>query len=94
MNPNRRLPFGAIALGLSVLRDNTGRCRHRVRAGHRGFTSRVIANYTGGSITEFTDGSPARTVMNASLGYPWRPAVSFLLDVRSPPASTAVSNPT
>ncbi len=57
---------------------------------HRGFTSRVIVNYTGESITEFTEGSPARsrylaarTVINASLGYQWRPAVSFSLDVNN-----------
>jgi outer membrane receptor protein involved in Fe transport len=57
---------------------------------HRGFTSRVIVNYTGESITEFTDGSPARsrylaprTVVNLSLGYQWRPAVSFSIDVNN-----------
>ncbi len=57
---------------------------------HRGFTSRVIVNYTGESITDFTEGSPARsryraarTVINASLGYQWRPAVSFSLDVNN-----------
>ncbi|WP_414661604.1 TonB-dependent receptor [Horticoccus sp. 23ND18S-11] len=57
---------------------------------HRGFTSRVIVNYTGESITEFTEGSPARsrylaprTVINVSLGYQWRPAVSFSIDVNN-----------
>jgi iron complex outermembrane receptor protein len=57
---------------------------------HRGFTSRVIVNYTGESITEFTDGAPARsrylsprTVVNVSFGYQWRPAVSFSLDVNN-----------
>ena len=55
---------------------------------HRGFSSRVIVNYVGESITEYTEGSPARsrylaerTVINASLGYQWRPAVSFSIDV-------------
>ena len=54
---------------------------------HRGLTSRVIVNHTGESITEYTEGSPARsrylasrTVINASLGYQWRPAVSFSID--------------
>jgi TonB-dependent receptor len=57
---------------------------------HRGVTSRVIVNYTGESITEFTDGAPARsrylsprTVVNVSFGYQWRPAVSFSVDVNN-----------
>ena len=57
---------------------------------HRGITSRVIVNYTGESITEFTDGSPARsrflaprTVVNLSFGYQWRPAVSFSIDANN-----------
>ncbi len=57
---------------------------------HRGFTSRVIVNHTGESITEFTEGSPARsrylaprTVINLSLGYQWRPAVNFSIDVNN-----------
>jgi TonB-dependent receptor len=57
---------------------------------HRGFTSRVIVNYTGESITEFTEGSPARnrylfsrTVVNAGIGYQWRPAVTFSIDVNN-----------
>jgi TonB-dependent receptor len=55
---------------------------------HRGFTSRVIVNHTGESITEFTEGSPARsrylaarTVVNAGIGYQWKPAVTFSIDV-------------
>ncbi len=57
---------------------------------HRGFTSRVIINYTGESITQFTEGSPARnrylfsrTVINAGIGYQWRPAVTFSIDVNN-----------
>ncbi|MBL9200317.1 MAG: TonB-dependent receptor [Opitutaceae bacterium] len=57
---------------------------------HRGFTSRVIVNYTGESITDFTEGSPARsryllprTVINAGVGWQWRPAVNFSLDVNN-----------
>lgn len=57
---------------------------------YRGFTSRVIVNYTGESITEFTEGAPARsrylaprTVINLSLGYQWRPAVNFSIDVNN-----------
>ncbi len=57
---------------------------------HRGFTSRVIVNYTGESITEFTDGSPARsrylsprTVVNAGIGYQFRPSVTFSIDVNN-----------
>ncbi|MEO6244063.1 MAG: hypothetical protein ABIQ12_01400, partial [Opitutaceae bacterium] len=55
---------------------------------HRGFTSRVIVNYTGESITEFTEGQPARsrylaarTVVNAGIGYQYRPSVTFSIDV-------------
>ncbi|MBI5766500.1 MAG: TonB-dependent receptor [Verrucomicrobia bacterium] len=57
---------------------------------HRGFTSRVIVNYTGESITEFTVGSPARsrylfarTVINAGIGYQWKPSVTFSIDVNN-----------
>jgi TonB-dependent receptor len=57
---------------------------------HRAFSSRVIVNYTGESITDFTEGSPARsrylfsrTVINAGLGWQWRPAVNFSLDVNN-----------
>jgi iron complex outermembrane receptor protein len=57
---------------------------------HRGFTSRVIVNYTGESITEFTLGAPARsrylrarTVVNAGIGYQWKPAVNFSIDVNN-----------
>ena len=57
---------------------------------HRGFTSRVIVNYTGESITDFTEGSPARnrylfsrTVINAGIGYQWKPAVTFTVDVNN-----------
>jgi TonB-dependent receptor len=57
---------------------------------HRGFTSRVIVNYTGESITEFTPGSPARsrflrarTVINAGIGYQWKPSVTFSIDVNN-----------
>ena len=55
---------------------------------HRGFSSRVIINHTGESITEFTQGQPARsrylsprTVINAGIGYQFRPEVTFSLDV-------------
>ena len=57
---------------------------------HRGFTSRVIVNYTGESITEYTQGSPARsrylaarTVVNAGIGYQFRPSVTFSIDVNN-----------
>ena len=57
---------------------------------HRGFTSRVIVNYTGESITDFTEGEPARsrylfsrTVINAGIGYQWRPALTFTIDVNN-----------
>jgi TonB-dependent receptor len=57
---------------------------------YRGFTSRVIVNYTGESITEFTEGQPARsrylfsrTVVNTGIGYQWRPGVSFSIDVNN-----------
>jgi TonB-dependent receptor len=57
---------------------------------HRGFTSRVIVNYTGEHINEYAEGSPARnryifsrTVLNAGIGYQWRPAVTFSLDVNN-----------
>jgi len=55
---------------------------------HRGFTSRVIVNYTGSYITAYADGTPARnrylfsrTVINAGIGYQLRPAVTLSLDV-------------
>jgi len=55
---------------------------------HRGFTSRVIVNYTGSYITDYADGTPARnrylfsrTVINAGIGYQLRPAVTLSLDV-------------
>lgn len=57
---------------------------------HRGFTSRVIVNHTGEYITEYTAGSPgrsrylfSRTVLNVGIGYQWRPAVTFSLDVNN-----------
>jgi iron complex outermembrane receptor protein len=57
---------------------------------HLGFSSRVIVNYTGESITEFTEGQPARsrylsprTVINAGVGYQFRPEVTFSLDVNN-----------
>jgi TonB-dependent receptor len=57
---------------------------------HRGFTSRLIVNHTGESITEFTEGQPARsrylaarTVLSAGVGYQVRPAVSLSLDVNN-----------
>jgi outer membrane receptor protein involved in Fe transport len=57
---------------------------------YRGFTSRVIVNYVGESITEFTEGQPARsrylfsrTVINAGIGYQLRPAVTFSIDVNN-----------
>jgi outer membrane receptor protein involved in Fe transport len=47
-------------------------------------------NYTGESITEFTVGAPARsrflrarTVVNAGIGYQWKPAVNFSIDVNN-----------
>ena len=57
---------------------------------HRGFSSRVIINHTGESITDFTEGQPARsrylsprTVINAGIGYQFRPEVTFSLDVNN-----------
>ncbi|MBI4623516.1 MAG: TonB-dependent receptor [Verrucomicrobia bacterium] len=57
---------------------------------YRGFTSRVIVNYTGGYITDYADGTPARnrylfsrTVVNAGIGYQLRPAVTFSVDVNN-----------
>jgi TonB-dependent receptor len=57
---------------------------------HRGFTTRVIVNYTGESITDYDEVSPARnrylfsrTVINAGIGYQWRPAVTFAIDVNN-----------
>jgi iron complex outermembrane receptor protein len=57
---------------------------------HRGFTSRVILNYTGEHINEYAEGSPARnryffsrTVINAGIGYQWRPSVTFSIDVNN-----------
>ena len=57
---------------------------------YHGFTSRVIVNYVGESITEFTDGSPARsrflkarTVTNVGIGYQFRPTLSFTIDVNN-----------
>ena len=50
----------------------------------------MIVNYTGESITEFTDGQPARsrylaarTVINAGIGYQFRPSVTFSVDVNN-----------
>jgi TonB-dependent receptor len=57
---------------------------------HRGFTSRVIVNYTGEHISDYVEGSPgrnrylfSRTVVNAGIGYQWRPAVTFSIDVNN-----------
>jgi iron complex outermembrane recepter protein len=57
---------------------------------YRGFTSRVIVNYTGEFINEYANGQPARnryfsprTVINAGIGYQWRPAVTFSIDVNN-----------
>jgi TonB-dependent receptor len=57
---------------------------------HRGFSSRVIVNHTGESITEFTEGQPARsrylssrTVINAGVGYQFRPSLTFSVDVNN-----------
>ena len=57
---------------------------------HRGFTTRVIVNYTGESISDYDEVSPARnrylfsrTVINAGIGYQWRPAVTFSIDVNN-----------
>ena len=48
----------------------------------------MIVNYTGESITEFTEDAPARsrylaarTVVNAGIGYQVRPSVTLSLDV-------------
>jgi TonB-dependent receptor len=57
---------------------------------HRGFTSRVILSYTGEYITEYVAGSPgrnrylfSRTVLNVGIGYQWRPAVTFSVEVNN-----------
>jgi iron complex outermembrane recepter protein len=57
---------------------------------HRGFTSRLIVNYTGESLTDYVEGSPgrnrylfSRTVINVGVGYQWRPAVTFSIDVNN-----------
>ena len=57
---------------------------------YRGFTSRVIVNYTGKNITDYVEGMPARnrylfsrTVINAGVGYQWRPAITFSIDVNN-----------
>ncbi len=57
---------------------------------HRGFSARAIVNYTGESINEYVAGSPARnrylfsrTVINVGVGYQWRPAVAFSIDVNN-----------
>jgi iron complex outermembrane recepter protein len=57
---------------------------------YRGFTSRVIVNYTGEHITDYAEGTPARnrylfsrTVVNAGIGYQWRPTITFSIDVNN-----------
>ena len=57
---------------------------------HRGFTSRVIVNYTGEHISDYAEGAPARnrylfsrTVVNAGIGYQWRPWITFSIDVNN-----------
>ncbi len=57
---------------------------------HRAFSSRVIVNYTGESITEFTEGAPARsrylearTVINAGIGWQFRPGATLSIDVNN-----------
>ncbi len=57
---------------------------------HHGFSSRVIVNHTGESITEFTEGQPARsrylsprTVINAGVGYQFRPSLTLSVDVNN-----------
>jgi len=57
---------------------------------HRGFTSRVIVNYTGEQITDYAAGMPARnrylfsrSVVNAGIGYQWRPTITFSIDVNN-----------
>ena len=57
---------------------------------YRGFTSRVIVNYTGGYITDYAAGSPgrnrylfSRTVVNVGIGYQLRPSLSFSIDVNT-----------
>ena len=57
---------------------------------HRGFTSRVIVNHTGSFLNARSAVSPtlnrywfARTVVHAGLGYQWKPAVTFSLDVNN-----------
>ncbi len=57
---------------------------------YRGFSSRVIVNYTGDYITAYADGTPARnrylfsrTVVNAGIGYKLRPSVTLSVDVNN-----------
>jgi TonB-dependent receptor len=57
---------------------------------YRGFTSRLIVNYVGEHITDYAPGTPARnrylfsrTVINAGIGYQWRPGITFSIDVNN-----------
>jgi TonB-dependent receptor len=57
---------------------------------YRGFTSRLIVNYTGEHIRDYAEGTPARnrylfsrTVINAGIGYQWRPSVTFSIDINN-----------
>ncbi len=57
---------------------------------YHGFTSRLIVNHTGSFLNAYSAVSPAlhrywysRTVVNAGIGYQWRPSVSFSIDVNN-----------
>ncbi len=57
---------------------------------YRGFSSRVIVNYTGDYITDYTKGSAglnrylySRTVVNAGIGYQMNPSLTFSIDVNN-----------
>ena len=60
-----------------------------VTRGQDGATG-IIVNYTGGYITDYAEGTPARnrylfsrTVVNAGIGYQLRPALTFSIDVNN-----------
>jgi len=57
---------------------------------HRGFSSRVIVNHTGRYLTSYSATTPGlnlyrdnRTITNAGVGYQWRPALGFNIDVNN-----------
>jgi outer membrane receptor protein involved in Fe transport len=65
-------------------------CNTSVFWRYRGFTSRLIVNYTGEHIRDYAEGTPARnrylfsrTVINAGIGYQWRPSVTFSIDINN-----------